>query len=98
MTLEIKKSAGETTIKVVGRLDSFTAPVLEKMINKAALGEMSIVLELSGVEQVSDVGVSVLLNAHRKMSEMGSLRLTGVCESVMETFRTAGCADVLVIN
>lgn len=98
MTLEIKRSAKETTVKVVGRLDSFTSPVLEKTIDKISNDTANIVLDLSGLEQVSETGIRVLLDAHKKMSEIGSLRLTGVCESVMETLRANGCAEVLAIS
>ena len=34
MTLEIKKSAEETVIQVAGRLDTITAPALEKTISE----------------------------------------------------------------
>ena len=98
MTLEIKRSAKETTVKLVGRLDSFTSPVLEKMIIKLACDTPNIVLEMSGLEQISDTGVSVLLGAHKKMGEIGSLRLTGVCKSVMDTLRVNGCADIFTIS
>ena len=33
MTLEIKKNAEETTIELAGRLDTTTAPALDKTIN-----------------------------------------------------------------
>lgn len=98
MTLEIKRSAKETTVKVVGKLDSFTSPALEKTIDKILSDTANIVLELSGLEQVSETGVRAILNAHEKISEKGSLRLTGVCDGVMETFKSNGCAEVLVIS
>lgn len=98
MTLEIKRNAQEATVKVVGRLDSFTAPVLERTIDKIASDTANVVLELSGLEQVSEIGVRALLNVHEKMSAKGSLRLTGVCEGVMETLRSNGCAEVLAIS
>ena len=34
MTIEIKKNAAETTIEIVGRLDTITAPALDKTINE----------------------------------------------------------------
>ena len=41
MTIEIKKQAKETIIEVAGRLDTITAPVLEKTINdKAAFAQL----------------------------------------------------------
>ena len=98
MTLEIKRSARETTVKLVGRLDNFTSPALEKMIIKLACDTPNIVLEMSGVEQVSEIGVRALLSVHDKMSAKGSLRLTGVCEGVIKTLRDNGCAGILAIG
>ena len=34
MTLKINKNINETVIEVAGQIDTFTAPVLEKMINQ----------------------------------------------------------------
>ena len=34
MTIEIKKNAEETIIEIVGRLDTTTAPALDKAINE----------------------------------------------------------------
>ena len=34
MTIEIKKNADEIIIEVVGRLDTLTAPALDKAINE----------------------------------------------------------------
>ena len=98
MTLEIKKKTNETTIKVVGRLDSFTAPVLGKMIVKNALSADVIVLELSGVDAVSEAGLQVLLDTHKKVQPVCSLRLVGIVNNVMETFKLNGCDSVLAIS
>ena len=98
MTLEIKKNTKETTIKVVGQVDAFTAPVLERTINKIACGATSIVLEFSGVDFVSDAGLRVLLDAHAKMQQSGNLKFVGAREGVMETFKIAGFTDVLAIS
>ena len=46
MTIEIKKNAKETTLEVVGRLDTITAPVLEKTI-----GEHSSAKKRFGMEE-----------------------------------------------
>ena len=34
MTMEMKKNAAETVIRIVGRLDTITAPNLDKIINE----------------------------------------------------------------
>ena len=97
MTLRVNNGARATTIEVVGRLDSVTSPVLEKMIEKIASGTRYIVLELSGVEYVSDVGLKVLLRAHESLQTDGSLKLLGVRDSVMEIFKANGFADTFTI-
>ena len=41
MTIEIKRNAEGTIIELVGRLDTTTAPALDKTINKAKTGKTS---------------------------------------------------------
>ena len=45
---------------------------------------------------VSSAGLRVLLASHKKMK--GAMKLTGVCELVMEVFEMTGFADILVIE
>lgn len=98
MTIEIKKNAKELTIEVVGRLDTITAPVLEKTIGENIGGVESLVLDLKGLEYISSAGLRVLLGAQKKMRNSGSMRLTGVCEEVMEVLEMTGFADILTIE
>ena len=96
MTLEIKRNVNEIMIKVVGRLDTFTSPVLGKTIDRNVPEGKSIVLDLSGLEAISESGVQILLDANKKMQPTGSLRLMGVSEGVMDTLKANGCADILM--
>ena len=98
MTLKIKKNINETIIEVVGRIDTFTAPVLEKMINQNSNSAKNIILELSGVEYISDIGLKTLFAAHEKMQSVGSLKLMGVKENILATLKANGLADILAIN
>ena len=84
MTIVIKKKGKDTFIEVGGVLDKFTAGALENAINDSAKSTKSIVLDLNGIEHISEEGLYVILGARRKMKSFGSLRLTGVCESVMQ--------------
>ena len=98
MTIEIKKSAEATTIEVVGRLDTTTAPVLDKTINED-IGEVTnLILDIHGVEYISSAGLRVLLSAQKKMQKAGSMKVKNVCEKVMEVFEMTGFADILVIE
>ena len=98
MTIEIKKHEKETTIEVIGRLDTITAPVLENTLNESIAGIESLVLDMKGLEYISSAGLRVLLGAQKKMQKIGSMKLTGVCEDVMEIFEMTGFADILTIE
>ena len=97
MTIEIKKNATETIIEIVGRLDTITAPALDKTINEDIAGTENLILDVKGMEYISSAGLRVLLGAQKKMQKIGSMKVTGVCEEVMEVFEMTGFADILVI-
>ena len=98
MTIEIKKNAEETIIEIVGRLDTITAPVLDKAINEDIGEAKNLVLDVKGMEYISSAGLRVLLAAQKKMQKIGSMKLTNVCDEVMEIFEMTGFADILVIE
>ena len=98
MTIEIKKNAAETIIEVVGRLDTGTAPMLDKAINEDIEGTKNLVLDLNGMVYISSAGLRVLLGAQKKMQDLGSMKVKNVCEAVMEVFEMTGFADILVIE
>ena len=98
MTIEIKKQIDETTIEVVGRLDTITAPVLEKTIGENLNSIKTLVLDLKGLEYISSAGLRVLLGAQKKIQKIGSMKLTGVCENVMDVLEMTGFADILTIE
>jgi anti-sigma B factor antagonist len=98
MTIEIKKNATETIIEIVGRLDTITAPALDKTINEDIGNTQNLVLDVKGMEYISSAGLRVLLAAQKKMQKIGSMKVTGVCEEVMEVFEMTGFADILVIE
>ena len=98
MTIEIKRNAGEIIIELAGRLDTNTAPVLDKTIHEDLGDVKNLVLNLKGLEYISSAGLRVLLYTQQKMQKIGSLKLTNVCEEVMEVFEMTGFADILMIE
>jgi anti-sigma B factor antagonist len=98
MTIEIKKSVDELSLEITGRLDTITAPVLEKTINEN-LGEIkSLILDLKHLEYISSAGLRVLLSAQKKLQQNGAMKLKNVCEDVMGVFEITGFADILAIE
>ena len=98
MTIEIKKNADETIIEIVGRLDTITAPALDKTINEDIGDTKNLVLDVKGMEYISSAGLRVLLSAQKKMQKIGSMKVKNVCAEVMEVFEMTGFADILVIE
>jgi anti-sigma B factor antagonist len=98
MTIEIKRTAEETTIEIVGRLDTTTAPELDKTINEDITDVKNLVLNFKGLEYISSAGLRVLLGAQKKMQKIGTMKLINVREEVMEVFEMTGFADMLTIE
>ena len=98
MTIEIKKATEEVVLEVTGRLDTMTAPALEKTINENLDGIKSLILDLQRLEYVSSAGLRVLLGTQKKMQEVGEMKLKNVCEEVMQVFEMTGFADILTIE
>ena len=98
MTIEIKRNAEETIIEIAGRLDTVTAPALDKTINNDLGDVKNLVLDVKGLEYISSAGLRVLLGAQKKMQKIGSMKVTNVREEVMEVFEMTGFADILVIE
>ena len=98
MTIEIKKNTEGTVIEVVGRLDTITAPALDKTINEDIGEAKNLILDVKGMEYISSAGLRVLLGAQKKMQKIGSMKVIYVCKEVMEVFEMTGFADILVIE
>ena len=98
MTIEIKRNTEETVIEIVGRLDAATAPALDKTINEDIEDTKNLIFDMKGLEYISSAGLRVLLSAQKKMQKIGSMKVTNVCEAVMEVFEMTGFADILVIE
>ena len=98
MNIEIKRNTDETIIALVGRLDTTTAPVLDKTNNSDIEDTANLVLDLKGLEYISSAGLRVLLGAQKRMQKIGSMKVTNVCEAVMDVFEMTGFADILTIG
>ena len=98
MTIEIKRNTNNSTIELVGRLDTLTAPALEKTIADSIGSNENVVLDFNGLEYISSAGLRVLLGAQKRLQKGGSMKLVRVCEEVMEVLEMTGFADILTIE
>ncbi|MDO4483437.1 MAG: STAS domain-containing protein [Clostridia bacterium] len=98
MTITTEKNNNAATLKLDGRLDTATASTLETALFQLGDEINQLTLDMSGVQYVSSAGLRVLLSAHKKYLNAGGLKLTNVCEGVMDVFEITGFADFLVVE
>ena len=98
MTIEKIMNGTAATLKIIGRLDTTTAPELEAAIDGCAAELKDLVLDCSALEYVSSAGLRVILKAQKLMNAQGSMKLTQVNETIMEVFDITGFADILTIE
>ncbi len=100
MALTINRSLvgmNEMTLTLEGRLDTSTAPQLEKEI-QGLDGITCLKMDFEKLEYLSSAGLRVLLMAQKKMNKCGEMILTHVNETIMEVFEITGFIDILTIE
>ena len=97
MTINTEKKDAAVTLHISGRLDTTTAPELEAAVNTLPGDVKELTLDMAEVTYISSAGLRVLLGAQKKMNRIGSMKLTGVCEAVMDVLEITGFADILTI-
>ena len=98
MTIEKKINNDAVTLIVSGRLDTQTAPELENELDSVLSGLKELTFDFANLEYVSSAGLRVILKAQKAMNAQGSMKLTGVNDSIMEVFDITGFLDILTIE
>lgn len=99
MALTINRVGSENvTISLEGRLDTTTAPQLEKELESVLGTAKELVLDFSKLEYISSAGLRVLLKAQKVMNKQGTMKLVHVSEDVKEIFEITGFLDILTIE
>ncbi len=98
MTINKVKEGSNLTVGIAGRLDTITAPDLEKELSTALDGVETLVMDLADLDYVSSAGLRVLLSAQKTMNKQGSMKLINVKSEIMEIFDVTGFSDILTIE
>ena len=98
--LNIEKITDATALTVAlgGRLDTTTAPQLEKALSQALDGVTALTFDMEALEYISSAGLRVLLATQKVMSRQGEMRVVHVNEAIMEIFEVTGFSDILDIE
>ena len=63
MTINKERNNDTLTLAIEGRLDTVTAPELEKVVNEETADIKELVLDMNALEYISSAGLRVLLAA-----------------------------------
>ncbi len=98
MTINRIKNGTNLVIELLGRLDTTTAPELEKELKQSYDGVTSLVLDMSGLLYISSAGLRVILSAQKIMNKQGEMIIKNANEIIMEIFEVTGFVDILTIE
>ena len=88
---------GQASLALEGRLDTATAPQLEKELACLMPDVRALTLDFAKLDYVSSAGLRVLLSAQKIMNRQGNMKLTNVNMTVMEVLEITGFSDILTI-
>ena len=97
MTINKTQNGGALTVALEGRLDTTTAPDLEKSLGTLD-GVTELTMDFEKLDYISSAGLRVLLSAQKIMSKKGSMKVIHVSSIIMEIFEVTGFSDILTIE
>ncbi len=98
MTVTKTCSGNTLTVALEGRLDTTTAPELEKELKASLDGIAALIFDFEKLEYISSAGLRVLLSAQKTMNRQGEMKIRNISEIIMEIFEVTGFTDILTIE
>ena len=98
MYITEKSNGNHLCISLEGRLDTTTAPELEKVLSGSLEGVTELTFDMGALDYLSSAGLRILLGTQKRMNKQGSMKVVKVNETIMEIFEVTGFADILTIE
>ena len=98
LNIEKKTDGNALTVALTGRLDTVTAPDLEKELRASMDDVTEFTLDFAKLEYISSAGLRVLLSAQKIMCKKGGMKIVHVNDTIMEIFEVTGFSDILTIE
>lgn len=98
MNIQVTREDGTLRIGLEGRLDTTTAPQLEKTLKTEIADTERLLFDFAQLAYISSAGLRVLLMAQKVMNRQGEMKILHVNEDIMEVFEITGFIDILTIE
>ena len=98
LNIEKKAEGNNLNLILTGRVDTTTAPDLEKAVNENIEGVENLTFDFKNLEYISSAGLRVLLASQKIMNKQGNMVVKDASEDVKEIFEVTGFADILTLE
>ena len=98
MTISKKLDGDKLIIALDGRLDTLSAPDLEKDAQESLNGVKELVFDFENLEYISSAGLRVLLAIQKMLGDAGAMKVTNANDIVKEVFEVTGFSDMITVE
>ncbi len=98
MDIITENNGGELTVRVIGRLDTVTAPSLEGTLGERLDGVTALVFDLAEMSYTSSAGLRIFLKAQKRMRTQGTMKLIHVRREIMEILEMTGFTELMTVE
>ena len=94
MTIHETRNGDILTVCPEGRLDTNSAPELDRFLQKNYPSISGLVLDCSKLDYISSAGLRVLVIAKKALKDKGSVRILNASPLIMGVFKVTGMVDL----
>lgn len=101
MEIQTNITDKECVVKLVGRLDTTTAPALEMTLEETFEEHNfdKLIFDFEKLDYISSAGLRIMLSNKKTMSKVEKdMEIVNANESIIEIFEVTGFNEILIIN
>lgn len=98
MDIEKQMDGKKLYVKLIGRLDTQTSPLLSESLDEDLENVEDLTFDMAELIYISSAGLRVILSTQKIMNKQGSMKLINVQDIVQEVFDATGLSTILTIE
>lgn len=98
MTITKTQEGTKLTVAIEGRLNTITAPELEKEFETCLDGITSLIIDAQKLEYISSAGLRAIFGAAEVMRENGEMCVINSNDDVKNVFEVTGFVDIIDVK
>ena len=98
MTITKTQEGTKLTVAIEGRLNTNTAPELEKEFETCLDGITSLIIDAQKMDYISSAGLRAIFGAAEIMRENGEMCVIHSNDDVLNVFEVTGCVDIIDVK